>query len=540
MITWACMSMRTKWGDLRMETPLTPLDFARRARKLYAKREAVVDGEVRLTYAQFGERCDRWSAGLAGLGVGKGDRVATIAPNTHQHLEQFYAIPQLGAVIVPMNYRLTAEDFVYMVNHSGAKVLCAHSDYLDLIDGVRARMPEVRHFVALEGEKTGWLDYEALLQSSLSAIDLSDIGETDLLAINYTSGTTSRPKGVMITHRNAWMNSVGTLVHWPMGPHDRYLWTLPMFHANGWTFTWTVTAAGAVHVCLRKVDAPNIYGHVNRERVTHLCAAPTVLIGIANGPESMRRELRRGVRVFTAGAPPAAATIECMEAVLGWEVTQVYGLTETAPFISICEPLPEHAPLSGADRAVIKARQGVELMTSGELRVVDQDMRDVPHDGATLGEIIARGNVVMRGYYSDPEATAAAFAGGWFHSGDAAVVHPDGYAEIRDRFKDVIISGGENISSIEVEGALLRHPAVLEAAVVGMPHEKWGESPHAFVVLRPDAVATESELHEFARGALAHFKVPSAFHFVSELPKTATGKIQKYVLRGRRSAVIRQ
>ena len=523
-----------------METPLTPLDFARRARKLYPKREAVVDGDIRLTYAQFGERCDRWSAGLARLGVGKGDRVATIAPNTHQHLEQFYAIPQLGAVIVPMNYRLTAEDFVYMVNHSGTKVLCAHSDYLDLIDGVRARMPDVRHFVALEGAKAGWLDYESLLLSSPRAIDWSGIGETDLLAINYTSGTTSRPKGVMITHRNAWMNSVGTLVHWPMGPHDRYLWTLPMFHANGWTFTWTVTAAGAAHVCLRKVDAPNIYGHVNRERVTHLCAAPTVLISIANGPESMRRQLRRGVRVFTAGAPPAAATIECMEAVLGWDVTQVYGLTETAPFISICEPLPEHASLSGADRAVIKARQGVPLITSGELRVVDQDMQDVPHDGATLGEIIARGNVVMRGYYSDPEATAAAFAGGWFHSGDAAVVHPDGYVEIRDRFKDVIISGGENISSIEVEGALLRHPAVLEAAVVGMPHEKWGESPHAFVVLRADAVATEPELHEFARGALAHFKVPSAFHFVSELPKTATGKIQKYVLRGRRSAVIRQ
>jgi fatty-acyl-CoA synthase len=523
-----------------METPLTPLDFARRARKLYAQREAVVDGDIRLTYAQFGERCDRWSAGLAKLGVGKGDRVATIAPNTHQHLEQFYAIPQLGAVIVPMNYRLTGEDFVYMVNHSGAKLLCAHSDYLDLIDSVRARMPDVRHFVALEGEKADWLPYESLLQSSPSAIDLSAIGETDLLAINYTSGTTSRPKGVMITHRNAWMNSVGTLVHWPMGPHDRYLWTLPMFHANGWTFTWTVTAAGAVHVCLRKVDAPNIYGHVNRERVTHLCAAPTVLISIASGPESLRRQLRRGVRVFTAGAPPAAATIECMESVLGWDVTQVYGLTETAPFISICEPLPEHASLCGGDRAVIKARQGVELVTSGELRVVDQDMRDVPHDGAALGEIIARGNVVMRGYYSDPEATAAAFAGGWFHSGDAAVVHPDGYVEIRDRFKDVIISGGENISSIEVEGALLRHPAVLEAAVVGMPHEKWGESPHAFVVLRPDAVATESELHEFAREALAHFKVPSAFHFVSELPKTATGKIQKYVLRGRRSAVIRQ
>ncbi len=274
--------------------------------------------------------------------------------------------------------------------------------------------------------------------------------------------------------------------------------------------------------------------------MTHLCAAPTVLIGIASGPEAMRRQLRRGVRVFTAGAPPAAATIERMESDLGWEITHVYGLTETAPFISICEPLPEHTALSGADRAIIKARQGVELITSGELRVVDDDMRDVPRDGATLGEVIARGNVVMRGYYNDPEATASAFRGGWFHSGDAAVVHPDGYIEIRDRFKDVIISGGENISSIEVEGALLRHPAILEVAVVGMPHEKWGETPHAFVVLRADASATEAELHDFARGALAHFKVPSVFHFVSELPKTATGKIQKFVLRGRRPAIARQ
>jgi len=523
-----------------METPLTPLDFARRARKLHARREAVVDGDVRLTYAQFGERCDRWAAALAKLGVGKGDRVATIAPNTHQHLEQFYAIPQRGAVIVPMNYRLTAEDFLYMTNHSGAKVLCAHSDYLDLVDSVRERMPGVRHFVALEGEDHGWLAYESLLQTAAGAIESADIEETDLLAINYTSGTTSRPKGVMITHRNAWMNSVGTLAHWPMTPADRYLWTLPMFHANGWTFPWTVTAAGAAHICLRKVDAPSVYEQINRERVTHLCAAPTVLIAIANGPESMRRQLRRGVRVFTAGAPPAAATIERMESDLGWEITHVYGLTETAPFISICEPVPEHASLSSAERAIVKARQGVELITSGELRVVDDDLRDVPRDGATLGEVIARGNVVMRGYYDDPEATAAAFRGGWFHSGDAAVVHPDGYVEIRDRFKDVIISGGENISSIEVEGALLRHPAVLEAAVVGMPHEKWGETPHAFVVLRSDVNATEAELHDFARSALAHFKVPSAFHFVSELPKTATGKIQKFVLRGRRPAIARQ
>jgi fatty-acyl-CoA synthase len=523
-----------------METPLSPLEFARRARKLHGRREAVVDGNVRLTYAQFGARCDRWSAALAKLGLGKGDRVATIAPNTHQHLEQFYAIPQLGAVIVPINYRLAPDDFVYVATHSGAKALCVHSDYLTMVDSVRARMPEVQHFIALEGEKAGWLSYESLLESSGEYVELPDLAETDLLSINYTSGTTSRPKGVMITHRNAWMNSLGSLAHWPMTPADRYLWTLPMFHANGWTFVWTVTAAGATHVCLRAVDAASVYEQVRREHVTHLCAAPTVLIGIANGPEEARRQLPRGVRVTTAGAPPAAATIERLESELGWDVTHVYGLTETSPFISICEPLPEHAALSSADRAVLKARQGVELITSGELRVVDEQMCDVPPDGATMGEIVARGNVVMSGYYNDPEATAAAFAGGWFHSGDGAVVHPDGYIEIRDRFKDVIISGGENISSIEVEGALLRHPAVLEVAVVGMPHEKWGESPHAFVVLRAGVSATAAELHDFARSALAHFKVPSAFHFVSELPKTATGKIQKFVLRGRRAAIMPQ
>jgi len=293
-------------------------------------------------------------------------------------------------------------------------------------------------------------------------------------------------------------------------------------------------------VCMRKVDAANTYALVEAEHITHLCAAPTVLIGIANGPELERRRLRRGVKLLTAGAPPAAATIECLECQLGWEVTHVYGLTETAPFISICEPLPEHGRLAPAERAVVKARQGVELITSGELRVVDEQMRDVPCDATTLGEIVARGNVVMRGYYNDPDATAAAFAGGWFHSGDAAVVHHDGYIEIRDRFKDVIISGGENISSIEVEAMLLHHEAVLEAAVVGMPHEKWGETPHAFVVLRPGARASEAELLEFARARLAHFKVPTAFRLVNELPKTATGKIQKYVLRGRGSAIVRQ
>ena len=523
-----------------METPLTPLEFLRRARKIHPAREAVVDGALRLNYAQFGERCDRWSSALEKLGVHRGDRVATIAPNTHQHLEQYYAVPQIGAVIVPMNYRLVPDDFVYLANHSGSRVLCVHSDYLDAVDAVRERMTTVEHFVALEGSKPGWLEYEALLSQADGRFERPAIGENDLLALNYTSGTTSRPKGVMITHRNAWVNAIGTLVHWPMTPADRYLWTLPMFHANGWTFTWIVTGVAATHVCLRRVDAESVYAHVDAERITTMCAAPTVLIGIANGPQALRKTLRRGVRLLTAGAPPAAATIERVEGDLGWTVTQVYGLTETAPLITVCEPLPEHAALDPVAGAKVKALTGVELITSGELRVVDDEMRDVPWDGATLGEIVARGNVVMQGYYDDPEATEKAFRGGWFHSGDAAVVHPNGYVEIRDRFKDVIISGGENISSIEVEAALLRHPAVLEVAVVGMPHEKWGESPHAFVVLKPGAQAGAEDLRQFARGVLAHFKVPTAYSFVAELPKTTTGKIQKFVLRGGKAAISRQ
>jgi len=475
--------------------------------------------------------------------VAKGDRVAYIAPNTHSHLEAYYAVPQIGAVLVPINFRLTADDFAYIIAHSGAKIVCVASEYVEMVDGIRARLPNVTHYVALEGERapTGWLSYEAELARA-NAADLvrPAIEERDLLTINYTSGTTARPKGVMITHRNAWVNSVGTLVHLPMTPADRYLWTLPMFHANGWTFVWIVTAAGAAHVCLRKVDAAAVYDQVERERISMLCAAPTVLIGIANGPEEHRRRLPRGLRVVAAGAPPAAATIERIEGELGWQITHVYGLTETAPFITVCEARPEDSKLAARERAVAKARQGVELITSGELRVVDEEDRDVPRDGRTLGEIVARGNVVMKGYWNDPEASAKALRGGWFRSGDAAVVHADGYVEIRDRYKDVIISGGENISSIEVEGALLRHPAVLEAAVVGMPHEKWGEAPQAFVVLRPGASATPAELREFCRSQLAHFKVPQDFHFPAELPKTATGKIQKFVLRAGRSGISRQ
>jgi fatty-acyl-CoA synthase len=515
-----------------MEVPLTPLEFARRTRRLHGHREGVVDGDLRLTYEQFFGRCDRWSAALQGLGVAPGDRVATIAPNTHAQLEAFYSVPQIGAVLVPINYRLTAEDFVYILNHSGASVVCAHSDYLDALDGVRDQLPGVRHFVAFEGARDGWVDYETAIAAADPDFTRPEIGERDLLTINYTSGTTARPKGVMITHRNAALNTIGTLLHLPIGVGERYLWTLPMFHANGWTYTWTVTAAAGVHVCLRKVEPAAVFQLIRDEKVGSLCAAPTVLISLANAPEQVRGEVPAGVRVVTAGAPPAAATIERLEGEFGWEVTQVYGLTETAPFITICAPLPEHEALLPADRAVVKARTGVELITSGELQVVDGKGEEVPADGQALGEIVVRGNVVMDGYYHDPEATQRVMGDGWFHTGDAAVVHPDGYVEIRDRIKDVIISGGENISSVEVEGVLLRHPAVVEVAIVGLPHEKWGEAPYAYVVLRDGAKASEDEIIGFARDRLAHFKAPHGVTFVPELPKTATGKIQKYVLRG--------
>jgi len=344
----------------------------------------------------------------------------------------------------------------------------------------------------------------------------------------------------MMTHRNTHLNVVGTLIHLPMRMTDRYLWTLPMFHANGWTYVWVVTAVGGAHICLPKVDPAQVFHLVAREHVTWMCAAPTVLIALASAPPAVRAGSPKGVHVVTAGAPPAAATIERIEGEIGWTISQVYGMTETAPFITICESRPDHEALSLPDRARIKARQGVELITSGQLRVVDEQMNDVAMDGQTIGEIVVQGNVVMKGYYQDPDATALAFRGGWMHTGDAAVMHPDRYVEIRDRIKDIIISGGENISSVEVEATLLRHPAVQEAAVVGLPDAHWGEAPHAFVVLKADAAASADDIRQFTRERLAHFKCPHSVTFLKELPKTATGKIQKFVLRGNRAAIAAQ
>jgi fatty-acyl-CoA synthase len=523
-----------------METPLSPLDFARRARRLYADREAVVDGSLRFTYREFFDRCDRWSAALQKLGVQPGERVATIAPNTHSHLEAFYAVPQIGAVIVPINFRLTAADFAYILNHSGARVVCVHADYLDAVDSIRDQVPGVEHFIAFSGSKPGWIDYEATLVASAPDFTPGEVVETEMIALNYTSGTTANPKGVMVTHRNTALNIMGHLMHTRITAADRYLWVLPMFHANGWCFVWTITAVGGRHVCIPKADPRLIFETISREGVTLLCAAPTVLISIANVPDEVRKGAPRGVRVFTAGAPPAAATIERVEGELGWEITHVYGLTEVSPIVTISESRPEHAELDPTVRAVIKSRQGVEYLANAEVRVVDDEDNEVAQDGTAMGEIIIRGNAVMKGYYNDPAATEKAIRNGWFHSGDAAVVHPDGYIEIRDRWKDIIISGGENISSVEVEGTLLRHPAVQESAVVGLPHEKWGETPQAFIVLKPGAETTPEALRLFCREHLAHFKVPHGFEFVTELPKTATGKIQKYVLRGGRANIARQ
>ncbi len=523
-----------------METPLSPMDFARRARRLYSHRAAVVDGDRRFTFREFFDRCDRWSATLQMLGLQPGDRVASIAPNTHGHLEFFYAVPQIGAMVVPINYRLSIRDFVYILNHSGARAVCAHESFLDDIDRIRDQLPSVEHYVAFSGARQGWLDYEHELAQASPSFRNVELSETQPIAINYTSGTTASPKGVMVTHRNTAINIMGHLMHTRITSADRYLWVLPMFHANGWTFVWTITAVGGRHVCLPKADARLIFETIRREEITLMCAAPTVLIGLANAPEEVRRNVPRGVRVYTAGASPAAATIERIEGELGWEIIHVYGLTEVSPIVTISESLPEHAQLDLASRARIKSRQGVEYLGNAEVRVVDEHGQEVPRDGASMGEIIIRGNAVMAGYYNDPDATARAIRDGWFYSGDAAVVHADGYIEIRDRWKDVIISGGENISSVEVEGVLLRHSAVQEAAVVGMPNDKWGETPQAFVVTKTGASVTANELRSYCRDNLAHFKVPHDFTFISELPKTATGKIQKFILRGGRANIAAQ
>ena len=522
-----------------MITPLTPLDWKRRAVKYYPEKVAVIDGEKRLTYKQFDERVNRLSNALLSAGIGKGDHVALIMTNTHQMLESFYGIGQIGAVAVPVNYRLSADDIAYILNHSDSKALIVDAEYVVPVEAIRDRIPQIGLImVANSGDgfetSLSFTEYEAFLSGAGDeAPPAVELDENDTLTINYTSGTTSRPKGVMLTHRNNWVNAADFLYHLRVEHDDVYLHTLPMFHANGWGGIWAITAAGATHVCLRKVDPERILKIFDEEGITLLCGAPTVVNMLVNakGIDRVNTSFKR--RMATAGSPPPAALIEKAQKLLGLEMMHVYGLTEVSPFILYCEWTREKEKLSPEEQAKIKARQGIELAFNGETKVVrlEDEEKEVEWNGKEIGEIVTRGNVVMKGYYKQPEETAKAIRNGWFHTGDLAVVHPDGYIEILDRLKDMIISGGENISSTEVEGVIYQHPSVLEAAVIGVPDDKWGEVPKALVVLKEGASLTEEELIRFCRDRMAHFKAPKSVEFVDSLPRTATGKLQKFKLR---------
>ena len=504
---------------------LTPTSFLLRSGKVYADRVAVIDGEDRFSYAEFLDRCLRLGGALRHMGIAEGGRVAVLAPNTHVLLESHYGVPFAGAVLVALNTRLTAGDLSFIVAHSGAQVLIYDYEFESVARDIEGQVGGGLRLV-----RAGRSDdqYEHLLAGS-GHYHRAVADERGLLSINYTSGTTGKPKGVMYHHRGAYLQALAMALETRLDCNSTFLWTLPMFHCNGWCFPWGVTAAGAVHLCLRRFDAGIVWKHLRESNVTHLNGAPTVLVMLAWHPDAAR--LERPVRVATGGAPPTPAILQRM-AELGMDVTHLYGLTETFGPAAICEWRGEWSGLTIEEQARIKARQGVGNVVSQELRVVDAHGKDVPEDAETLGEIALRGNNVMLGYYQDEIATRKAIPDGWFRTGDLGVMHPDGYVEIKDRAKDIIVSGGENIASIEVERALCAHPAVIEAAVVAGPDPKWGEVPVAFVTLKAGVSASEAELVTWAREHMAHFKAPKRVLF-GDLPKNATGKIQKFVLRDR-------
>ncbi len=509
---------------------LTPTAFLARSARVFPERTAVVDGDRRSTYREFADRSRRLAGALAARGIAPGDRVAALCANSSTMLEMHNGVPWAGAVLVPLNVRLSPGELGYIVEHSGAALLVADSQFA-------ATAAEVATAVGIPLVVAGGPDdeYEQLLAAA-DPLQLPCTDEQDLLALNYTSGTTGRPKGVMYSHRGAYLQSLAMAMHTGLGPRSQYLWTLPMFHCDGWCFPWAVTAAGATHVCLPRVEPARIWALLRNEGITHFSAAPTVLTMILGAEEAAAGPVEPRVEVQTGGAPPTPTLLARMSA-LNMDVTHLYGLTETYGPVALNEWHPEWDDLPAEEQADLKARQGVGNLVAERLRVVAEDGSDVPDDGTTVGEIVARGNDVMLGYYRDEEATAAATlvgpdgGAGWFRTGDLAVVHADGYLEIRDRSKDIIISGGENISSVEIERALDSHPAVLESAVVAEPHEKWGEVPVAHVTLRPGAQVDDAELAALVRSRLAAFKVPKKFVY-GELPKTSTGKVQKNALRG--------
>jgi fatty-acyl-CoA synthase len=523
-------------------TALTPLSFLARAAAVYPDKLAVVDGEVHYTYRAFYTRCRRLADALRRRGVRPGDTVAVMAPNVPALLEAHYGVPMAGAVLNALNTRLDARSMAFILAHGDAKLLIADREFAPVVKPALAELgrplPLVEIDDASAGEPFGGTEYEAFLaEGDAEAQWQGPADEWAPIALNYTSGTTGDPKGVVYHHRGAFLNALGNAITFGLDRGSVYLWTLPMFHCNGWTYPWAVTAVAATHVCLRRVDPALIFAKIAEHRVTHLCGAPVVLNLLVHAPEAVKRRFDHVVEAATGGAPPPSAVIEAMER-MGFRVTHLYGLTESYGPSTVCawQEAWEGLPLD--ERAAHMARQGVASLTLGGQRVVDRlTMADVPADGVTIGEVVLRSNTLMKGYLSNPAATDEAFAHGWFHTGDLAVMHPDGYVEIKDRAKDIIISGGENISSLEVEEALYRHPHIMEAAVVARPDPKWGESPCAFVTLTPDAPPLAAEdVIGWCRDHLAHYKAPRTVVF-GPLPKTSTGKVQKYELRERAKGI---
>jgi fatty-acyl-CoA synthase len=523
--------------------PLSPLGFIARAAAIYPRRLAVLHGARRYDWAESYRRCRRLASALVLRGIGKNDTVAVLAANTPELFEAHFGVPMAGAVLNALNTRLDAANIAFILEHGEAKLLIADREFASVVAEALSRMKKPVPVVGIDdvlappGPCPGEMSYEQFLATGDPDFVWQKPGdEWDAISLNYTSGTTGNPKGVVYHHRGAYLNALGNAQVWNLRPHPVYLWTLPMFHCNGWCFPWTVTALYGTHVCLRKVEAAPIYRAIAELGVTHLCGAPIVMNLLLNAPAGSHCELPRRVELMTAGAPPPAAVIEGMEK-LGFAITHVYGLTEVYGPAVVCAWHEEWNGLPATKRATIKARQGVNYPVLEGLIVADpKTAAPLPHDGKSLGEVFMRGNIVMKGYLKNPRATEEAFAGGWFHTGDLGVAHQDGYIELKDRSKDIIISGGENISTIEVESVLYRHPAVLEAAVVARPDEKWGESPCAFVALKSNAAASAEEIIAFCRANLAGFKIPRSVVF-GPLPKTSTGKVHKSVLRDRAKAI---